>query len=44
MTVKIAGKRTVSEWNALSDKLKNNPTEKDWEYAVQFFDERINER
>lgn len=44
MTVKIAGKRTVSQWNALSDKLKNNPTEKDWEYAVQFFDERINER
>ena len=44
MTVKIAGKRTVSEWNILSAKLKQNPIIKDWEHAVQFFDDRINER
>ncbi|EIX9025407.1 hypothetical protein MLE08_001554 [Klebsiella aerogenes] len=44
MTVKIAGKKTVSEWNALSAKLKHDPTELDWNHAIQFFDERINER
>ncbi|MER3146618.1 hypothetical protein [Salmonella enterica] len=44
MTTKIAGERTISEWIALSTKLKSNPTEEDWKHAVQFFDDRINER
>lgn len=42
--IKIAGKRTVSEWDSLSKKLIGKFSVEPWEEALKFFDDRIEER
>ncbi|HIH4317909.1 TPA: hypothetical protein ACYSBI_001849 [Morganella morganii] len=42
--IKIAGKRTISEWESLSEKLHDGFSVEHWEEALKFFDDRIEER
>lgn len=42
--IKIAGSRTIAEWDTLPKKLKSNPNEKDWKKAFDFFERRMNTR
>lgn len=42
--VRIAGRRTVTQWFELRARLVNDFSHEDWIEALNFFDERINER